>query len=790
MPRTSKWQLWFGGKSKSRTSQPRRKKSTSGARLGIDCLEERRLMTASAATSYSVTNDWNSGFQAQLQVTNQQTTGITNWQLEFDLARNITSIWDAKIVSHVGNHYVIAGAAWNSNLAAGASVAFGFVASGSGVGSNPTSYKLNGAPVGNPPVVVPTVSIGDVTKAEGNSGQANFVVDVTLSAPATTAVSVNYATANGTGSGAATAGSDYQSTTGMLTFAPGQTKLQVSVPVLGDTTVEANEAFSVKLSAPTGATLAKAQATATITNDDTPPSPPATGNFVFQVTSDWGSGFTGQVTAKNSTSQTLNNWKLEFDFAANITTIWNASIVSHVGNHYVIEGAAWNNTLAPGASVSFGFNGSPGGAIAAPSNIVWSGGTPGGGTTNHAPTAAGDSVFVLAGQAITINVLGNDTDPDGDRLTISSVTQPASGSARLNAGGTVTYTPRAGYSGSDTFSYTVSDGRGLTASALVAMTVGEPAAPTTWDAQYYAPYVDVTLYPYYNIASAAQTQGIKHFSLGFITADTRKLPAWGGYTEYEISGTEFDLGMRQQVAAVRATGGDVMFSFGGAANQELAEVITTVPQLTAAYQSVIDAYNLTHIDFDIEGGALAQRASVDRRSQAIAALQRSATAAGRPLEVSFTLPVLPTGLTPDGVYLLQSALQHGVRISGVNIMAMDYGDSAAPNPQGRMGDYAIQAATSLFNQLKTLYGTSQTDAQLWHLVGVTPMIGLNDVTTEVFDQAAARQLVMFAQQKGIGRISMWSLNRDTASTPKSYVDSTSSSISQTAFEFSQIFGAI
>ena len=233
-----------------------------------------------------------------------------------------------------------------------------------------------------------------------------------------------------------------------------------------------------------------------------------------------------------------------------------------------------------------------------------------------------------------------------------------------------------------------------------------------------------------------------------------------------------------------------MISFGGAANQELAEVITGVTQLTAAYQSVIDAYNLTHIDFDIEGGALAQRASVDRRSQAIAALQQAATAAGRPLEVSFTLPVLPTGLTPDGIYLLQSALQHGVRISGVNIMAMDYGDSAAPNPQGRMGDYAIQAATSLFNQLKTLYGTSQTDAQLWHLVGVTPMIGLNDVTTEVFDQAAARQLVTFAQQKGIGRISMWSLNRDTASTPKSYVDSTSSSISQTALEFSQIFGAI
>jgi len=788
MARTSKWQQWFGGKAKSRTAGGSRRKPSPGSRLGVDCLEDRRLMTASAATTYSVTNDWNSGFQAQLQVTNQQATGVSNWQLEFDLARNITSNWDARIVSHVGNHYVVAGAAWNSNLAAGASVAFGFVARGSGVGSNPTNYVLNGAPVGNPPIVVPTLSIGDVTKAEGNSGLTNFVFDVMLSAPATTSISVKYATANGAGNGAAAAGSDYQATSGTLTFAPGQTRLQVSVPVSGDTTVEPDEAFTVNLSAPSGATLAKAQATGTITNDDAPPS---TVNFVFQVTSDWGSGFTGQITAKNTTTQALNNWKLEFDFAANITTIWNASITSHVGNHYVIQGASWNNSLAPGASVNFGFNGSPGGAIAAPSNFTWSGaGGPGGGTTYHAPAPAGESVFVLSGQAITINVLGNDTDADGDRLTVSSVTQPANGSTRINSDGTVTYTPRAGYAGSDNFSYTVSDGRGLTASAAVAMTVGAPTAPTTWDAQYYAPYVDMTLYPYYNIATAAQTQGIKYFSLGFITADTRKLPAWGGYTEYEISGTDFDLAVRQQVAAVRATGGDVMISFGGAANQELAEVITTVPQLTAAYQSVVDAYHLTHIDFDIEGGALAQRASVDRRSQAIAALQQAATAAGRPLEFSFTLPVLPTGLTPDGVYLLQSALRYGVQISGVNIMAMDYGDSAAPNPQGRMGDYAIGAATSLFNQLRPLYGTSQTDAQLWHLVGVTPMIGLNDVTTEVFDQAAARQLVTFAQQKGIGRISMWSLNRDTASTPKGYVDNTSSSISQTAFEFSQIFGAI
>ena len=61
---------------------------------------------------------------------------------------------------------------------------------------------------------------------------------------------------------------------------------------------------------------------------------------------------------------------------------------------------------------------------------------------------------------------------------------------------------------------------------------------------------------------------------------------------------------------------------------------------------------------------------------------------------------MPTGLTADGLYVLQSAMKYGVQIAGVNLMTMDYGESAAPNPQGQMGNYAIEAADSLFGQLR------------------------------------------------------------------------------------------
>src|SRR5206468_1781208 len=115
-----------------------------------------------------------------------------------------------------------------------------------------------------------------------------------------------------------------------------------------------------------------------------------------------------------------------------------------------------------------------------------------------------------------------------------------------------------------------------------------------------------------------------------------------------------------QVSALRSMGGDVIVSFGGAANQELAQSCTTVDALAAQYQAVVDAYGLTSIDFDVEGAAVADAASIDRRSKAIAQLQHS-----RKLQVSLTLPVLPTGLTPDGLKVVRSARDNGVDVSVV-----------------------------------------------------------------------------------------------------------------------------
>jgi hypothetical protein len=165
-----------------------------------------------------------------------------------------------------------------------------------------------------------------------------------------------------------------------------------------------------------------------------------------------------------------------------------------------------------------------------------------------------------------------------------------------------------------------------------------------------------------------------------------------------------------------------------------------------------------------------------------ASLQATAAAAGKTLDVSFTLPVLPSGLTSDGMYVLQSALKYGVKISTVNVMTMDYGDSVAPNPSGQMGTYAIDAAQSTFTQLGTLYGTTLSTSQRWGMVGITPMIGVNDQSDEVFGFSDAKQLVAFAEQVGLGEIAMWSLGRDQedAHGALSYAEDNSSSLVQTS----------
>jgi CSLREA domain-containing protein len=111
---------------------------------------------------------------------------------------------------------------------------------------------------------VPSLSINDVSIAEGDSGTKTASFTVTLSASSHLEVKVDYATANNS----AVSGSDYQTTSGTLTFAPGDTTKTISVTINGDLNFETDETYFVNLSAPVNATIADSQGQGTIQNDD------------------------------------------------------------------------------------------------------------------------------------------------------------------------------------------------------------------------------------------------------------------------------------------------------------------------------------------------------------------------------------------------------------------------------------------------------------------------------------------------------------------------------------------
>jgi hypothetical protein len=132
------------------------------------------------------------------------------------------------------------------------------------VGPDGTVYAINFA-ILNAVGRRPSISIGDVSVSEGNSGTTSAAFTVTLSGPSLDTVTVNYATADGT---ATTADNDYRATTGTLTFSPGQTSKTITVAVKGDKVKEPDETFFVNLSGATNATISKAQGIGTILNDD------------------------------------------------------------------------------------------------------------------------------------------------------------------------------------------------------------------------------------------------------------------------------------------------------------------------------------------------------------------------------------------------------------------------------------------------------------------------------------------------------------------------------------------
>ena len=288
---------------------------------------------------------------------------------------------------------------------------------------------------------------------------------------------------------------------------------------------------------------------------------------------------------------------------------------------------------------------------------------------------------------------------------------------------------------------------------------GVPAIAGKFPARVFSPYWDTS-----DESVKWQSCPSKFITLAFVLGDSSGTPKWNG---------EQPLSSKVSLAKkIRAAGKDFIISFGGQAGTELGQAITDVTKLANAYKSVVDMYQAKWVDFDIEGSSTGDVPAVTRRHKAIAKLQK----AKPDLIVSFTLPVMPSGLPSNEVNFLKIAKEQGVRVDVVNIMTMDYG----PSFSGDMGAYATEAARNTYNQVQ---GVGLKSAK----IGICPMIGVNDVQSEVFTVANARSVRDWARKTPWVRwLAFWSIGRDNSRANPNQLNQ-SSGIKQRDWEFSQEF---
>lgn len=318
---------------------------------------------------------------------------------------------------------------------------------------------------------------------------------------------------------------------------------------------------------------------------------------------------------------------------------------------------------------------------------------------------------------------------------------------------------------------------------VVGVAATHASAATPLPARMFAPYFEA--WTGESPAVLSERSGAKHLTMAFLQTAQRGSCTllWNGDPGMPISSSTFGA----DINTIRSRGGDVIPSLGGftadSTGTELADSCNNVNSIASEFQRLITTYDVSRIDLDIEVDALNNQAGIDRRNKAIKLTQDWAAANGRSIQFTYTLPTATTGLVDSGLNVLRNANQNNARIDFVNIMTFDYFD----NQPHQMAQDTIRAANGLRNQLGQLF-PGRTNAQLWNMINVTEMIGVDDFgPAETFTTADAATVLDWARNAGISGISFWALQRDNGTCPGATARDNCSGIAQSEWFFSRAF---
>lgn len=272
------------------------------------------------------------------------------------------------------------------------------------------------------------------------------------------------------------------------------------------------------------------------------------------------------------------------------------------------------------------------------------------------------------------------------------------------------------------------------------------------------------------LLNSKQTAGLDSARLAF------------GVTRGNCAFDQYLLDKLPDARSYAAAGGKLTISLGGA-DGIYAEVSCTDDQLFALVEKLMVDSGTRRIDWDVEGAQLANVDATARRNRVLLRLQ----AKYPDFYTSLTLPAWLRGLE-GGLDVVRSAVAAGVRIDMVNAMAMSFGLTNVQTmvSPATMGQAVIDAARSTVAQLATVY-PNKTQAQLYGMMGLTPMIGIND-DSSTFTLADAKTVADFAAANGVGLLAYWAFHRDqNQAGAGTYPITTYSGVAQSNYQFLNTF---
>ncbi len=289
------------------------------------------------------------------------------------------------------------------------------------------------------------------------------------------------------------------------------------------------------------------------------------------------------------------------------------------------------------------------------------------------------------------------------------------------------------------------------------------ATPSATPAEFtVAPYLDVVSGTA-DVSAIHAATGLSDFTLAFLLADKAGTctPTWGGTKALT------DSAIQAEIADIQALGGEAVISTGGASGTYL-EQSCDAEELSTAYGKALDLVGSDHLDVDIE-----QDVDVATVISALSSLQQD-----RDAEITFTVPVEASGLTAESLSLLGAAEKANLNVN-VNVMVMNF------DADGDWGTAMVNAAEAVHDDLAGIW-TGRSDAEIYAMLGVTPMIGVND-TGPVTTVADARTVADYARQNGLGFLRFWSVNRDNGDCAEGTLSGTCSGVSQEEYAFTSLF---